>query len=121
MYVSSFDQYHSRIKSTHIINGLQYKDMTLRVIYAIIRSLILTEYFFSFFFLDEEDEENEYGKILQRMREKYNYLSEKCVAVGKDLSCVRKRLDGSWSVSESKAQPEEVLRQEVREVLEVSF
>lgn len=55
------------------------------------------------------------------MREKYNYLSEKCVDVGKDLSSVRKRLDGSWSVSESKAQPEEVLRQEVREFLEVSI
>ncbi|XP_065932553.1 uncharacterized protein [Magallana gigas] len=67
-------------------------------------------------FDDEEDEENEYGKILQRMRENYNYLSEKCVAVGKDLSSVRKRLDGSWSVSESKAQPEEVLRQELKEI-----
>lgn len=67
-------------------------------------------------FDDEEDEENEYGKILQRMREKYNYLSEKCVAVGKGISSVRKRLDGPWSVSESKAQPEEVLRQELKEI-----
>lgn len=65
---------------------------------------------------DEEDEENEYGKILQRMREKYSYLSKKCTAVGKDLSSVRKRLDDSWSVFESKAQPEEVLRQELKEI-----
>lgn len=55
------------------------------------------------------------------MREKYNYLSEKCMAVGKGISSVRKRLDGSWSVSESKAQPEEVLRQEVRDFFEVSI
>lgn len=62
----------------------------------------------------DEEEENEYGKVLERMKEKFGYLHRKCVAVGKELSDVRQRLERSWSVPESRAQPEEALRQEVR-------
>lgn len=65
-------------------------------------------------FADEEDEENEYGNLLKRMKEKFNYLSEKCQAVGSELTNVRQRMTNSWSIPETKAQPEEVLRQEVR-------
>ena len=62
----------------------------------------------------DEEEEREYGKVLERMKEKFGYLHRKCVAVGKDLTDVRQRLERSWSVPESRAQPEEALRQEVR-------
>ncbi|XP_062599024.1 uncharacterized protein LOC134260488 isoform X2 [Saccostrea cucullata] len=65
---------------------------------------------------DDEDEEKEYGTLLRRMKEKFDYLSEKCLTVGKELSNVRLRMGGSWTVPESKAQPEEVLRQELREI-----
>nr|XP_022317313.1 uncharacterized protein LOC111120689 [Crassostrea virginica]XP_022317314.1 uncharacterized protein LOC111120689 [Crassostrea virginica]XP_022317315.1 uncharacterized protein LOC111120689 [Crassostrea virginica] len=65
---------------------------------------------------DDEEEEREYGKVLERMKEKFGYLHRKCVAVGKDLTDVRQRLERSWSVPESRAQPEEALRQELKEI-----
>ncbi|XP_061164286.1 uncharacterized protein LOC133173314 [Saccostrea echinata] len=65
---------------------------------------------------DDEDEEKEYGTLLKRMKEKFDYLSEKCLTVGRELSDVRLRMGSSLTVPESKAQPEEVLRQELREI-----